>query len=80
MHLTVQPETAESQDRLQQALLAQSLFEKGFAKCNGIELLGVQVVSETEFSLRDLHLCVRWDQSDHISYRESPVGAIAPEA
>ena len=80
VHLTVQPETAESQELLRQALLAQLACQKGFAKCDGIELLGVQIVSEAEFSLRDLQQCVRWDHSDHISFKAGAVGMVAPEA
>jgi len=78
-HLTVLPETADSPELLARALAAQSFFEKAFAKCEGIELLGVQVISEADFSLRDVRLCVRWDHSDHISYRAGQEGNIASE-
>jgi hypothetical protein len=79
VHLTVLPETANSPEPLEQALEAQSLFEKAFARCDGIELLGVQVISEAEFSLRDVQECVRWDHSDYISYKAGPAKNIVPE-
>lgn len=79
VHLTVLPETAQSPELLAKALRAQSFFEKAFAKCDGIELLGVQVISESEFSLRDVQLCVRWDHSDYISYKAGQEGSIAAE-
>jgi hypothetical protein len=79
VHLTVQPETAGSPDLLGQALLAQSSFEKAFAKCEGIELLGVQVVSESDFSLRDIQQCARWDHFDYISYRTGTESGLASE-
>jgi hypothetical protein len=75
----VLPETADSPELLAKALMAQSFFEQAFARCNGIELLGVQVVSEAEFSLRDVQLCVRWDHSDYISYKAGQKGDIASE-
>jgi hypothetical protein len=81
VHLTVLPETVSSPEDLKQALAAQSLFEKAFARCDpdGIELLGVHVVSEADFSLHDVRECVRWDYSDYISYRASPAKNIVPE-
>jgi len=79
VHLTVLPETTGSPELLRKALSAQSSFEKAFAKCEGIELLGVQIVSEEEFSLRDIQQSVRWDHFDYISYRAGAEGDIAPE-
>ena len=79
VHLTVLPETASSPELLRKALLAQSSFEKAFARCQGIELLGVQIASEDEFSLRDIQQTVRWDQFDYISYRAGAEGNIAEE-
>jgi hypothetical protein len=79
VHLTVLPETADSPELLRKALLAQSLFEKAFAKCQGIELLGVQIASEEEFSLRDIQQSVRWDHLDYISYRAGAEGNLAEE-
>ena len=79
VHLTVLPETANSPELLIQALEAQSVFEKAFARCDGIELLGVQVISEARFSLLDVRECVRWDHSDHISYKAGPSKNIVPE-
>jgi len=78
-HITVLPETADSPDLLEKALVAQSFFEKAFARCEGIESLGVQVVSEAEFSLRDVQLCVRWDHADYTSYKAGQEGSIASE-
>jgi hypothetical protein len=80
VHLTVAPETLEAPGLLQQALKAQAVFETAFAKCTGVELLGVQLISESEFSLRDIQQSARWDNSDHISYKASPPEALAPEA
>jgi hypothetical protein len=79
VHLTVLPETALSPELLEQALEAQSTFEKAFARCDGINLLGVQVISEAEFSLRDVRECVRWDHADYISYKAGPAKNIVPE-
>lgn len=77
VHLTVLPETMESDAAVHEALAAQSLFESAFAKCGGIELLRVRIISEDEFSIQDVRQCVRWDHSDHLSYRENAAGAIA---
>jgi hypothetical protein len=79
VHLTVLPETADSPNLLAKALLAKSSFEKAFAKCEGIDLLGVQIVPEDQFSLRDIQQSVRWDQFDYISYRAGAEGDIASE-
>jgi hypothetical protein len=78
-HLTVLPETSDSPELLRKALLVQSSFEKAFAKCEGIELLGAQIVSEAEFSLRDVQQSVRWDHLDYISYRTDTEGNIASD-
>lgn len=80
IHLTVLPETLESADLRQQALKAQSIYEAGFAKCSGIDLEGVQIVSEAEFTLQNIGQCERWDHSDYISYKSVPAGIIANEA
>jgi hypothetical protein len=79
VNLTVLPKTVNSPDLLKQALEAQSVFEKAFARCDGIDLLGVQVISDAEFSLRDVQECVRWDHSDYISYKAGPAKNIVPE-
>jgi hypothetical protein len=79
-HLTIRRNTAESPDGMGQALKAQAAVEAAFLKCEGIEFLGVQVISEAEFSLEDLDLCARWDYSDYTSYRSSPPQPLAPEA
>ena len=79
VHLTVLPETASSPELLQKALSAQSSFEKAFARCDGIELLGAQIVSEAEFSLRDIRETVRWDQFDYISYKAGAEGDTVSE-
>src|ERR1019366_1384859 len=79
VNLSVLPETANAPDLLKQALEAQSVFEKAFAGCDGIDLLGVQVISVAKFSLRDVQECVRWDHSDYISYKAGPAKNIVPE-
>jgi hypothetical protein len=78
--LTVESSTADSPDQMNEALAVQGIFQEGFARCEGLELLGVQVTPEDEFSLKDVQSCVRWDHSDHISYRETAAASVVPEA
>ena len=79
VHLTVLPETAATPNLLAQALSAQVVVQSGFARCKGIELLGAQVISESEFSLNDIRQCLRWDYSDYISYRDETPEGLAPD-
>jgi len=80
VHLTVHPDTMSSAALRGKALLAQSSFERAFARCEGVELLGVQIVSESDFSLSDVQQCVRWDNFDYLSYRTgSEAGLVSEE-
>jgi len=77
-HLTVAPETAADGKLFDRALLARNAFEAGFAKCEGIEFIDAQIVSEADFSIYDLRRCTRWDLSDYISYKQGKPDAIVP--
>ncbi len=46
-------------------------------KCDGIQLADSEILSESQITLEDLRFLTRWD-FDYLSYRELPLGDIAP--
>jgi hypothetical protein len=58
--------------------LSASLSQE-FARCPGIELVGVEVRSEDDITLDDLRKLTRWDYEDHLSYRAGDDEAHPPQ-
>lgn len=65
--------------KLEQIREAAASVTAALAKCDGVHSEGVQVVSEQDISIDDLHELIRWDLEDYLSYR-SDKSNITPQA
>ena len=76
--LTARSETLAQDDQHRAAVQVKSLVQEAFARCDGLELQDVRLVSEAEVSLEDVRNLVPWDYSDHLSYRQGTPDDVAP--
>jgi hypothetical protein len=77
VYLTATAATLDQEDQYSIAIRARAAVQNAFARCTGIELLGVELLSEAELTLEDLGRLVRWDYSDYLSQREGTPDAAA---
>lgn len=66
-------------DKKDQTRQAAASVSAALAKCDGIHSEGVQVASEADIRLDDLHELIRWDLEDYLSYR-SDNSNLTPQA
>lgn len=79
VYFAMQVEEHAKPDKLKQTVQAAASVSAALAKCDGVHSEGVQVVSEADISLDDLHELIRWDLEDYLSYR-SDNSNLTPQA
>ena len=77
-YICAKPKSLESESSHANLIRATSVVRTALAKCNGLQVHDVKLVSEADLTLDDLGRLVRWDYSDYLSFRsgtpESLVG------